>query len=57
MFGIRKLIKLIKDCMCKYVLDLTGFNGDKPEDYYDTKQKISTTLVRYNISIKRSVGQ
>ena len=24
--------------MCKYLLDLIGFNVDEPEDYYDSKQ-------------------
>ena len=31
--------------MCKYLLDLIGFNADEPEDYYDT---ISTNFVCYN---------
>ena len=25
--------------MCKYLLDLIGFNVDEPEDYYDSKMK------------------
>ena len=28
--------------MCKYLLDLIGFNADKPEDYYDSKLQLST---------------
>ena len=28
--------------MCKYLLDLIGFNVDKPEDYYDRKLQLST---------------
>ena len=28
--------------MYKYLLDLIGFNADKPEDYYDRKFQLST---------------
>ena len=33
--------------MCKYLLDLIGFNVDKTEDYYDSKTKLSIILLSY----------
>ena len=32
--------------MCKYLLDLTEFNADKPEDYYDSKTKLSIISIK-----------
>ena len=33
--------------MCIYLLDLIGFNVDKPEDYYDSKIKLSIISLSY----------
>ena len=33
--------------MCKYLLDLIEFNVDKPEDYYDSKTKLSIISLSY----------
>ena len=33
--------------MCKYLLDLIGFNVDKTEDYYDSKTKLSIIFLSY----------
>ena len=37
--------------MCKYVLDLIGFNVDKHEDYYDSKTKLSIILLSYSLAL------
>ena len=41
--------------MCKYLLQLIGFNADEPEDYYDSnhnsKMKLSIILLFYINSI------
>ena len=36
--------------MCKYLLDLTGFNADKPKYYYDSKTKLSIISLSYTNS-------
>ena len=32
--------------MYKYLLDLIGFSVDKPEDYYDSKTKLSIVSLK-----------
>ena len=41
--------------VCKYLLDLIGFNADKPEDYYNSKIKLSVIPLSY-IIMKRKHG-
>ena len=33
--------------MCKYLLDLIGFNVNEPEDYYDNKTKLCLISLSY----------
>ena len=46
-----EISKYIKDCMCKYLLDLIGFNCDEPlVDYKDSKLKLSITNIFSNLT-------
>ena len=36
--------------MCKYLLDLIGFNADEPGDCYDSKTKLSYFIGCYHIA-------
>ena len=40
--------------MCKYLLDLIGFNTDDPEDYYDSNYNSKTKLSIISLSYKRN---